>query len=164
MFGGQLGYSRRLYKTDHAETVAEIGYDFSREDLVTGEPVAIHSARGFVGHKATMTEGALLDAAVEVLTNLNRETLPTGKDGGAFNDTRVNMKIALQAKIGGNLAVQTSFEAHFDNRPGPLNVKPLAMGFVPEASEVDTLMKATLIYTFVNTKQPAPKKPDDAKK
>jgi len=159
VFGGQLGYSRQLWKTKTAETVAEIGYDFSREDLVTGDPIAIHSVRGFIGHKAIMTEGALLDASVEALTNLNRETLPTGKDGGAFKDTRVNMKIALQAKIGGNLAVQTSFEAHFDNRPGPLGIKPLAMGFVPEASQVDTMMKATLIYTFVTAKPP-PKKPD----
>jgi len=163
VLGGQLGYSRRLYKSDVAETVAEIGYDFSREDLVTGDPVAIHSGRGFIGHKATMTEGAQLDAAIEALTNFNREKLPTGKDGGAFKDTRVNLKIAISAKIGINLAVQMGFEAHFDNRPGPLGIKPLAMGFVPEASQVDTLMKASLIYTFVGAKPPPPKK-DDAKK
>jgi hypothetical protein len=157
VFGGQLGYSRRLYKSASAETVAEIGYDFSREDLTAGDPVSIHSGRGFLGHKATMTEGALLDASIEALTNFNRETLPTGKDGGAFRDTRVNLKIAIAAKINGSLSVQTSIEAHYDNRPGPLNVKPLAMGFVPEASSVDTIMKASLIYTFLNTK-PAPKK------
>jgi hypothetical protein len=164
VLGGQLGYSRRLYKSKTAETVAELGYDFSREDLVTGDPVAIHSARGFLGHKATMTEGALLDASLEALTNLNHETLPTGKNGGAFRDTRVNMKVALQAKIGINLAVQMAFEAHFDNRPGPLNIKPLAMGFVPEASSVDTIMKASLIYTFVGAKPPPKPKDDAAKK
>ena len=163
VFGGQLGYSRRLYKSATAETLAEIGYDFSREDLTAGEPVSIHSARAFLGHKAAMTEGALLDMSIEALTNINRETLPTGKDGGAFKDTRVNLKIAIQAKIGANLAVQTSIETHYDNRPGPLNIKPLAMGFVPEASSFDTIMKASLIYTFVNTKPPAPKT-DDAKK
>jgi Protein of unknown function, DUF481 len=152
VFGGQLGYSRRLYKSKTAETVAELGYDFSREDLVVGDPVAIHSIRAFLGHKAAMTAGTDLDAALEVLTNLNHETLPTGADGSAFNDTRVNMKIAISAKIGKNLAVQTSFEAHFDNRPGPLAIKPLAMGFVPEASDVETLMKASLIYTFAAEK------------
>jgi hypothetical protein len=162
--GGQLGYSRRLYKSPTAETVAEIGYDFSREDLTVGDPIAIHSGRVFLGHKATMTEGALLDASIEALTNFNHETLPTGKNGDAFRDTRVNLKVSLQAKIGANLSVQTAIEVHFDNRPGPMNVKPLAMGFVPEASSIDTIMKASLIYTFVNTKPPAPKKADDAKK
>ncbi|HEX7703596.1 MAG TPA: DUF481 domain-containing protein [Kofleriaceae bacterium] len=156
VLGGQLGYSRRLYKSKTAETVAELGYDFSREDLIVGDPVPIHSIRAFLGHKAAMTEGTDLDAALEVLTNVNHETLPTGADGSAFNDTRVNMKIAISAKIGYNLAVQTSFEAHFDNRPGPLAVKPLAMGFVPEASEVDTIMKASLIYTFAGAEPPKP--------
>lgn len=151
VFGGQLGYSRRLYKTKDAETVAEIGYDFSREHLAAGAPVSIHSARAFVGHKVTMTEGTDLDAALELLTNLNHETLPTGKDGSAFNDTRVNMKLAISSKIGGNLSFQTSFEVHYDNRPGPLAVKNLAMGFVPEAEPLDTIMKASLIYTFIGS-------------
>ena len=39
-------------------------------------------------------------------------------------------------------------EARFDNRPGPLQVKNLADGFVPEASRLDTIMKASLIYSF----------------
>ncbi|CAN5200302.1 hypothetical protein BH11MYX1_BH11MYX1_29110 [soil metagenome] len=157
VIGGQLGYSRSLYKSKTAETVAEIGYDYSREDLVgDGDVISIHSIRGFVGHKAAMTEGADLDASIEALTNLNHETLPTGKDGSAFNDTRVNLKIAVSAKIGYNLAVQTSIEAHFDNRPGPLAIKPLAMGFVPEASSFDTIMKASLIYTFAGAEKPKP--------
>ena len=103
-----------------------------------------------------MTEGTVLDTSLEALTNFNRETLPTGKDGGPFMDTRVNLKLAISAKIGENLAIQTSFEAHFDNRPGPLPIKDLAPGFVPEAAEVETIMKASLIYTFINTEPPKP--------
>ena len=148
-FGGQAGYSRRLLKTQFAETVAEFGFDFSREHLATGSPVSIFSLRGFVGHKVTMTEGTDLDSALEVLTNLNHETLPTGKNGNAFNDTRVNMKLAISSKIGTNLSFQTSFEVHYDNRPGPLPIKNLAMGFVPEADPLDTILKASLIYTFI---------------
>jgi hypothetical protein len=148
-FGGQVGYSRRLIKTQVSEMVAEVGYDYSREHLVTGSAVQIHSARAFIGHKATLSDGVVFDGSFEVLTNLNRETLPTGKDGGAFKDTRVNMKAAISAKIAKNLALQTSIEAHYDNRPGPLAIKGLAMGFVPEAAPLDTLMKASLIYTFV---------------
>jgi hypothetical protein len=156
VIGGQVGYSRRLYKTDTAETVAEIGYDFSREHDVTGPAIAIHSARGFVGHKGTLTEGTELAASMELLTNLNHETLPTHKDGSAFMDTRVNAKIAISAKIGRNLAVQTAIEVHYDNRPSPLAIKMLAPGFVPEAEPLDTLMKASLIYTFAGT-EPAKK-------
>ena len=164
-FGGQAGYSRQLYKSKLAETVAELGADYSRETLTVGDPISIISGRAFIGEHAIMAQDTVLDTSLEALTNFNRETLPTGKDGGAFKDTRVNLKVAISAKIGENLAVQTSFEARFDNRPGPLPIKPLAMGFVPEASEVETIMKASLIYTFVNTEPPKkPAAPPDVKK
>jgi hypothetical protein len=153
VFGGQVGYSRQLYKSKVAETVGEFGYDFSRVHLVTGSPISIHSVRAFVGHHATLTAGTVLDASVEVLTNLNHLTLPTGQDGSAFMDTRVNLKLAISAKLGTNLAFQTSFEARYDNRPGPLAIKPLAMGFVPAAEPLDTILKAQLIYTFAGTEE-----------
>lgn len=150
VFGGQAGYSRGLHKSKTSQTVAELGYDFSREDQIApGDPLSIHSARAFVGHKAAMAEGVDLDASAELLTNMNRLTLPTGKDGGPFKDTRVAMKVAVSAKIGLNLAFQTSIEAKYDHRPGPLAIKNLAMGFVPEAASLDTIMKASFIYTFV---------------
>ena len=77
-YGGQVGYSRQLYKSKTAETVAEIGYDFARETLTTGDPISIHSGRGFIGHHAVMTTDTVLDTSIEALTNFNRETLPTG--------------------------------------------------------------------------------------
>lgn len=147
--GGQLGYSRRLYKSDATEAVGEFGYDYSRENLVTGPSVSIHSARAFVGVKAKMAEGTTLDTSIEALTNLNHENLATRKDGADIGeDTRVNFKAAISAKIGLNLAVQTSIEMKYDNRPGPLAVKNLAPNFVPEAASFDTIMKASLIYVF----------------
>lgn len=150
VFGGQVGYSRSLYKSKTALTLAEIGYDFSREDQVApGPPISIHSVRGFIGHKAAMTEGTEVDASVEVLTNMNTLTLPTGKDGGPFQDTRVSGKLSISAKIGINLAFQSAVEFRYDHRPGPLPIKNLAMGFAPESSNIDTIMKATFIYTFV---------------
>jgi hypothetical protein len=155
VFGGQAGYSRSLYKSKTAQTLAEVGYDFSREDSVApGEPLSIHSLRGFVGHKAAMTEGTDLDATIELLTNMNTLNLPTGKDGGPLQDTRVNFKVAVSAKIGINLAFQSSIEAHYDHRPGVLAIKNLAMGFTPEAASFDTIMKMTFIYTFVGTTVP----------
>lgn len=144
--GFQVGYSRQLYKTKTSEVVAEIGYDFSREDPTAGKSLSIHSARGFLGFKSEMTEGTTVDGSVEALTNLNEETLPTKADGGIGKDTRVNGKVGIAAKIGKNLAVQTSIELRYDNRPGPLPIKNLAMDFVPEASKLDTIMKASLIY------------------
>ena len=144
--GFQFGYSRQLYKTKSAEAVAEIGYDFSREDLTAGDSLSIHSLRGFLGFKAEMTEGTTLDASGEVLTNLNEEDLPTKKDGGIGKDTRFIGKVGIASKIGTNLSVSTSIEVRYDHRPGPLPIKMLAMGFVPEASHLDTIMKASLIY------------------
>jgi putative salt-induced outer membrane protein YdiY len=145
--GGQLGYSRRLHKSDRAEAVGEFGYDFSYEDLTSGTTNEIHSARAFIGLKAQMTEGATLDSSIEALTNLNSYSLPT-KDAGFAEDTRINVRAAISAKIGKNLAFQTSIEAKYDNRPAPLSIANLAPGYVPEASKLDTMMKASLIYTI----------------
>lgn len=148
VYGAQLGYARQVYKTDTAETTAELGYDFSRENLVSGNSLNIHSARGFIGHHDELTAGTTLDASLEALTNLNSLNLPTGRDGGAFMDTRVNGKVSISAKIGKSLAVQTAIELRYDHRPAPLTIDGLAPMFVPEASNLDTTMKASLIYTF----------------
>ena len=150
VIGGQFGYSRRIYKTETAEAVAEAGIDYSHEDLVAGSAVDIVSARGFVGFKAELTEGATFDASLEALTNLNEETLPTTENLEATfaEDTRVIAKLAFSAKIGKNLAIQTSLEAKYDHAPAPLSIQNLAMDFVPEASRLDTMMKASLIYTI----------------
>lgn len=146
--GGQLGYSRRLHKSERAEAVGEFGYDFSYESLSGGTTNEIHSARAFVGLKAEMTEGASIDTSIEALTNLNSYDLPTAKNAGFADDTRVNVRAAVSAKIGKNLAFQTSLEAKYDHRPAPLKIANLADGFVPESSKLDTIMKASLIYTI----------------
>lgn len=154
VFGSQIGYSRSLRKTKTSLTTAELGYDYSHEELVAGPSLSIHSARAFMGHKATLTEGADLDASIELLTNLNKEQLTTQTrdgdpaDGSALQDTRINAKIAVSASIGANLAFQSAIEIKYDRRPGPLPVKNLAMGFAPEADRMDTVMKASFIYTF----------------
>jgi hypothetical protein len=93
---------------------------------------------------------------------MNRLMLPTGKDGGPLQDTRLNFKVAVSSKIGLNLAFQMSIEAHYDHRPGPLAIKNLAMGFVPEAATLDTITKASFIYTFVGTTKKPPPPPAPA--
>jgi hypothetical protein len=162
--GAQAGYSRQIYKTPTAETALEVGYDYSHQDPVSGPAIDIHSGRAFIGHKAIMTEGTTLEAAFELLTNLNREHLTTTDangmlvDGGPLKDTRVNARVAISAKIGVNLAVQMSMELKYDNRPSALPIKNLAPDFQPEASSMDTVMKASFIYTFIQAKKPEPKK------
>jgi len=148
VLAGQVGYSRRLYKSKTAEAVAEIGLDYDNENLVVGDNLSFVSARAFTGYKADMSEGVTFETSAELLTNLNSETLPTGKDGGIGQDTRFNFKAGISAKIGKNLAFSSTLEAKYDHRPGPLALKNLAMGFVPEATALDTIMKASLIYTF----------------
>ena len=148
VLGAQLGYSRNIYKTKTANALAELGADYDNEKLTTGPSLNIISARAFVGYKAEMTPGTTFESSGELLTNLNKETLPTGADGGVGQDTRFNFKAAIVAKIGKDLAFQSSLEAKYDHRPGPLPIKNLAMGFVPEASNIDTIMKVSLLYTF----------------
>jgi hypothetical protein len=148
--GAQLGYSRQLYKSEKAEAVGEGGLDYSNENLVgDADSLKILSGRAFVGYKAEMTEGTTFDSSGELLVNLNDEgTLATGADGGVGKDFRLVFKASVSSKIGKSLAFQSSIEAKYDNRPAPLALKDLAMGFVPEASGLDTIMKASLIYTF----------------
>ena len=153
--GGQLGYSRRLYKSKTSEAVAELGYDWSHEELVADNVAnGIHSARAFLGDTATVAEGTALTMSLEMLTNLNSEHLPTKQSGSPLEDTRVNLHLAVSAKIGRNLAVETSMDAKYDHRPGPLPVKNLASGFVPPAAPLDAIFKLQLIYTFAG---PPPK-------
>lgn len=150
VLGAQAGYSRQLFKSKSAEAVAEFGYDYSHEDLVTGPNNSIHSLRGYVGYKAEMTEGTTFETNLEALTNLNEEELATrnGEPASAGEDTRLLFKASISAKIGKNLSFQSSLEVKYDQRPGPLGIKNLAMGFVPEAAKLDTIMKASLIYTI----------------
>jgi hypothetical protein len=169
VFGGQAGYSRQLFKSETDEAVAEIGYDFSREDLVTGDPVSIHSARGFLGYKATLGTGTSMDTSVEMLSNLNNETLVTRGTPVTFaEDTRVNLKASISAKINRSLAIQTSIEAKYDNRPAALVIggqpvflfddeTQLPSTVALEASSFDTIMKVSLIYSFFTKPEPTKK-------
>ncbi len=149
VLGVQVGYSRRIYKSKTAEAVAEIGLDYDNENLTAGKSIRFVSGRAFVGYKAEMTPGTTFEMSGELLTNLTEETLATNPDGGIGKDTRLNFKASVSAKLSKALSFQSSLEAKFDNRPGPLNIKQLAMDFHPEASKLDTIMKASLIYTFL---------------
>jgi putative salt-induced outer membrane protein len=147
VFGGQAGYSRQLYKSDHHEVVGEAGVDYSREKLISGDPLSIISARFFAGYKGELSTTTAIDGSVEALLNLNSLDTPTG-EASAVEDTRVTGKLGVTSKLSASLSFNTSLEVRFDNKPAPLKIDKLAPGYVPESSRYDTIMKASLIYSF----------------
>src|SRR5262249_37694818 len=55
--GGQVGYSRQLYKDAAHEVVAEIGYDLTFQSYVAPglDELTIHSLRAFAGYTGKLT-------------------------------------------------------------------------------------------------------------
>lgn len=148
--GGQGGYSRRLFKNEKHELVAEAGYDFTYEDLTVGEPLAIHSARVFSGYKGTVRTDTAVEASIEALSNLN--TLPTlPEESGPLDDTRVTGVVGLTTKLTAAVSFTFSFTAKYDSAPAPRAPFPGIMydpGFTPLSDTTDTITKASLIVSL----------------
>ncbi len=163
--GGQLGYSRQLYKSDMHLLVAEVGYDFSHERYVqvTGKilgPVSIHSARVFAGETLKLSAATGINASIEALFNLNKEgaaidvhTSATGVD--AFKDTRINGKVGLTTTLYKQLSIGFGFTVKYDQNPAVLPAPSNAGTAIPAGGQtffvekVDTLSELTLIMTFL---------------
>lgn len=150
--GGQAGYSRSLFKNDMHNVVAEVGYDFTYEDFVgDGDPVSIHSGRGFLGYEAKLSEDTGFAASGEILINVNELDTPAGPvDRG--EDIRFNGKTAVTTKIYGAVSLRFSFTARFDDAPArrpPFEGLPYAAGFAPLADELDTLTELSLIVNVL---------------
>ncbi len=168
--GGQIGYSRQVYKSNMHLLVAELGYDFSYERYVqnpgpTHDPVSVHSARIFAGETLTLTKATGITASVEALFNLNKETgaldassttTPPATGVDAFKDTRVNGKLGLTTTLYKRMSISFGFLLRYDQNPAPLPIPSGSLpnaafkpGFVPFADRVDTQTSATLVYTFL---------------
>ncbi len=161
--GGQLGYSRQLYKSDMHLLVVEAGYDFSYERYVqpastTLDPVSIHSLRVFAGEALKLSPSTGINASVEALFNLNKEgaaiDVNTNMPGvAAFKDTRVNAKLGLTTTLYKQLSIGFSFTLKYDQNPAPLPAPANAGTATPAAAyfvdKVDTLSEVTLIMTFL---------------
>jgi hypothetical protein len=149
--GGQLGYSRQLYKDDRHAVVAEVGYDFSYEDPTVGDGAGIHSGRVFAGYSGKVGAETGLEASVETLLNVNRYDTAAG-EVDPFGDTRVNGKLAITTKLLEDLSFRAGFESRYDHAPSP---RPpfaglaYAPGYVPLADELDTKVEAALILNFL---------------
>ncbi len=126
--GGQIGYSRQVYKSEMHLLVAELGYDLSYERYVqnpgtTHDPVSVHSARIFAGETLTLTKATGITASVEALFNLNREgsalQYPSGATGvDSFKDTRVNGKLGLTTTLYKRTEHQLRIPAQVRSEPG----------------------------------------------
>jgi hypothetical protein len=157
--GGQIGYSRQLYKSKHHEALVEAGYDFSYENYVSGTSVNIHSLRLFTGYALKFTDSAGLFANLEGLFNLNSEDVLVDQSGtkgaSAFRDTRLNFKAGLSSTLFKKLSLAITVSVKYDNVPAArptfkINdaTVPFAPGFTPLANKTDTITEAALIYSF----------------
>jgi hypothetical protein len=150
--GGQIGYSRQLYKDDSNELVAEAGYDLTAQSFVAPntDTLVIHSARLFVGYNGKLSADTGFLASVEGLFNLNSENAPQG-NVSAFQDTRINAKAALTTKLASQISLRVAFLLKFDNSPAPLPLPSMTYdaGYLPLAETVDTQTEVSLIVNFL---------------
>jgi hypothetical protein len=148
--GGQIGYSRSLYKTERADATAELGYDLSYLKVADDGSTTIHSARVFVGYKGKVATDSVLEASLESLFNLNTVTI-AARQASAFEATRVNGVVGLTTNLSKTISFSVSFTARYDNFPAPIaeigNLK-FAPGYELVADKLDTISKASLILTF----------------
>jgi hypothetical protein len=149
--GGQIGYSRLVYKTETRELAAELGYDFSYESYVADvDALAIHSARVFAGYTAKASEVTGYQVSVEALFNLNAEDTPTGEIG-AFGDTRVTAKASFNTKLATRIDLRLGATLKWDQAPAPRApfAIPYDASFVPLADETDLTTEAVIIVNFL---------------
>jgi hypothetical protein len=153
--GGQIGYSRQLYKSGMHELLAEAGYDFSHEDYVTpdasgDDTVQIHSLRVFAGYNATLSSSTTVNLALEALINLNEEETPTGTID-PLDDTRFTGKISVASKLTDDVSLRFGFTARYDSAPAaraPFGL-PYADGFLPLADKLDTTTELAVIVNLL---------------
>jgi hypothetical protein len=164
--GGQIGYSRQLYKDARHTAVAELGYDFSYESYAdqggrSSDAVQIQSARLFLGEQLTLSKDTGVNASIEALSNLNREDALNASDRtrnevDPFKDTRVIGKLGVTTRLYQRLSFAFGLTVKYDQNPAPQPLPAgakdamLGPGFEPPfAEKVDTLTEATLIFTFL---------------
>jgi Protein of unknown function, DUF481 len=147
--GGQLGYSRLVYKTERHEVAGELGYDFSYESFVdpTADSISIHSARGFAGYKGKLSETTSVDGSVELLANVNEQSDTVGPG----EDLRGTGVVSLSTKLTKSVSLAFSLTAKYDNVPAPFSLAGYTIDAAnpPEALKLDTTTKASLIINLL---------------
>ena len=147
--GGQVGYSRQLYKNDRHELVGEAGYDFTREQLINEDGNSIHSARLFAGYTGKLTDDTGLEGSIEALLNLN-DVNTSVQEAGFLEDSKVVGRTALKTKLYDNISFQAAFTLKYDAAPAPLNFDvPFADGVSLQADSIDTITEMAIIVNFL---------------
>lgn len=121
--GGQLGYSRRLFKTKLHELKAELGADLTYnnyivEDVAAQSNLFLASARLYLGYALTLGENTQFTAKAESLINLNSATIVERAVDPA-DATRVNANFALTTKVWQRLSFRFALGMRYDNCPAP---------------------------------------------
>ncbi|HPH27628.1 MAG TPA: DUF481 domain-containing protein [Pseudomonadota bacterium] len=122
--GGQLGYSRQMFKTKLHELKAELGVDTTYNSYIltdgsTGaDSVFLASARLFVGYNLILGENTQFSAKAESLINLNTATI-VERIAKPADATRVNASVALTTKVWQRLSFRFGFNLRYDNCPAP---------------------------------------------
>lgn len=153
--GAQVGYARRLYKTEHGETSIEAGYDFVYEEYsAVPDAASIHPARLAILNSTQIGEKSALAVTIEGLVNLNTERAPN-PDGGdtvaPLQDLRTNLSGTLTSPLTEKLNLGLSVKIRSDRVPAPRPAfsLPYAPGFLPFAESLDTIAEASVLYTLL---------------
>ena len=103
----QVGYSRRLIKSDAAELFGEFGLDYAQENYVDDidpNTANVLAGRGMLGLSVKLTEDVKLHETIEVYENLlNRK------------DARVLNTASLTVRVGDKMSFKLSHILVFDN-------------------------------------------------
>lgn len=124
IFGGQLGYSRQLFKTKLHQLKAELGTDLTYNSYILAEGTSgndslfLASARLFVGYALTLGENTQVSLSAESLINLNTATI-VERRAEAADATRVNAAAALTTKVWKRLSFRFALGMRYDNCPAP---------------------------------------------
>ena len=144
VFGGQVGYSRQLYKTKTAEAVGEFGYDFSHEDLVVGAGDLDPLGARVRGPQGAMTEGTDLDDVARGADEPQPRDLDD-RDGGqrrrrpAQGHARQRQARDLARRSARTSRSRRRSSSHYDNRPAPArDQERCAPGFVARGRHSST--------------------------
>ena len=124
IFGGQLGYSRQLFKTKLHQLKAELGTDLTYNNYILADGSSgadnlfLASARLFVGYALTLGENTQVSLSAESLINLNTATI-VERRAAAADATRVNAAAALTTKVWKRLSFRFAMGMRYDNCPAP---------------------------------------------
>ena len=169
--GGQIGYSRQVYKSAMHLLVAELGYDLLVRTVRADrrgrriDPVTIHSARAVRRRAADADQGdrdqrQRRGALQPEQGERTRSTPPAPRHDRRRRRVRGHPRErearphhhalqAARASASGSRQVRSEPGAAPHSVGLACRTRPSQPGFVPFADKVDTQTEATLVYTFL---------------